>query len=142
MWLFNDKEFTQEMIPENAIGFIYQMSIPDQDGTETLLYIGKKNFFSDVKTKLNKKELPTDKRLKTYKRVRKFNYQNYFSSNEIIKQHKKNGGEVKREILTFAYSKQELTYLECKYQFLFGVLESDKYLNSNILGKFYKFKNS
>ena len=36
-----------------------------------------------------------------------------------------------------AYNKKELTYLECKYQFIFEVLEDKKYINDNILGKFY-----
>jgi len=31
-----------------------------------------------------------------------------------------------------------LTYFECKYQFMYDVLENENYLNSNILGKFYK----
>ena len=68
MWVFEGKEFTEEMIPEGAVGFVYEM-ISIVDG-KSVRYIGKKNFFADVKTKLGKKELPTDKRLKTYKRVK------------------------------------------------------------------------
>ena len=45
--------------------------------------------------------------------------------------------DLKREILEIAYHKKELTYLECKYQFTLGVLESRSYLNDNILGKFF-----
>ena len=45
--------------------------------------------------------------------------------------------DLKREILEIAYHKKELTYLECKYQFVLGVLESKSYLNDNILGKFF-----
>ena len=41
------------------------------------------------------------------------------------------------EILEIDYHKKELTYLECKYQFTLGVLESRSYLNDNILGKFF-----
>lgn len=135
MWLYNGYEFTQEMIPETAVGFIYRMTI-SIDG-KFFLYIGKKNFFADVKTKLGKKEISSDKRLKKYKRVRKFTYQNYFSSNEIIKEHVKNGGSVERTIVQICYSQKELTYMECKYQFSSGVLESEQYLNGNILGRFY-----
>ena len=135
MWIYKDKEFKQSDIPEGAVGFIYEMAIyKDQ---ERLLYIGKKNFYSDVKTKLGKKEMPTDKRLKEYKRVRKYNYQNYFSSNDVIKEFKKRGGQVDRVIIEICFSKTELTYKECKYQFALGVLEKRSYLNSNILGKFY-----
>ena len=42
-----------------------------------------------------------------------------------------------REIIHIAYHRKELTYLECKYQFSLGVLEDKKYLNDNILGKFF-----
>jgi hypothetical protein len=138
MWVLEGKEFTEEMIPEGAVGFVYEMmSIIDG---KPVRYIGKKNFYADVKTKLGKKEMPTDKRLKTYKRVRKTTYQNYFSSNEVLKQAYKEGITIRREILHICFGKQELSYYECKYQFSLGVLESDEFLNGNILGKFYKLK--
>jgi hypothetical protein len=138
MWILEGKEFTEEMIPEGAVGFVYEMmSIIDG---KPVRYIGKKNFHADVKTKLGKKEMPTDKRLKTYKRVRKTTYQNYFSSNEVLKQAYKDGITIRREILHICFGKQELSYYECKYQFSLGVLESDEFLNGNILGKFYKLK--
>jgi len=129
-------EFTEEMIPEKAVGFVYRMTAVI-DG-KFVMYIGKKNFYSDVKTKLGKKEMPTDKRLKQYKRVRKFTYKNYYSSNEVLKEHYKNGGEIHRTILEICYSKISLTYCECKHLFINEVLEEESYLNNNILGKFYK----
>ena len=79
-WIYQHKEFTEDMIPDGAVGFVYQMDVI-LDG-ERKSYIGKKNFFADVKTKLSKKAMPTDKRLKNYKRVKKIVYQNYYSSNE------------------------------------------------------------
>ena len=138
MWIYEGKEFTDEIIPEGAVGFIYEM-VSIING-KPVRYIGKKNFFADVKTKLGKKEMPTDKRLKTYKRVRKSTYQNYFSSNEVLKQAHKDGITIRREILHICFGKQELSYYECKYQFALGVLESEEFLNGNILGKFYKLK--
>ena len=129
-------EFTEEMIPEKAVGFVYLMTAV-VDG-EFVKYIGKKNFYADVKTKLGKKEIPTDKRLKQYKRVRKFTYKNYYSSNEVLKAYKQSGGEIHRTILEICYSKIELTYKEVKHQFINEVLEEESYLNNNILGKFYK----
>lgn len=138
MWIQDGKEFTEEMIPEGAVGFIYEM-MAIIDG-KSVRYIGKKNFYADVKTKLGKKELPTDKRLKTYKRVRKTTYKNYFSSNDVLKQAYKDGVTIRREILQICFAKQELSYYECKFQFALGVLESDEFLNGNILGKFYKLK--
>jgi len=138
MWVFEGKEFTEDMIPEGAVGFVYEM-VAIIDG-KPVRYIGKKNFYADVKTKLAKKDLPTDKRLKSYKRVRKVTYQNYYSSNEVLKQAKKNGILIRREILEICFSKLHLSYAECKYQFTLGVLEKEEFLNGNILGKFYKQK--
>ena len=137
-WIFNGKVFCQEGIPHGAIGFVYQMSAII-DG-KVVSYIGKKNFYASVKTKLSKKAMPTDKRLKTYKRVTKTSYQNYYSSNDVLKKAHKDGVVIKRDILKICYSKNELTYQEVKHQFLLGVLESDLYLNGNILGRFYKNK--
>jgi hypothetical protein len=136
MWIFKGKEFKQEDIPEGAIGFVYEMNAVI-DG-KMVLYIGKKNFYCDRKTKLAKKDLSSDKRKKTYKRVRKFNYQEYYSSNEVLKEARKNGINIDRKILDICYSKLELSYLEVKLQFNHNVLEDDNYLNGNILGKFYK----
>ena len=140
MWVFEGKEFTPEMVPEEAVGFIYEM-VSIIDG-KPVRYIGKKNFYADVKTKLAKKDLPTDKRLKSYKRVRKMTYQNYYSSNEVLKKARKENITIKREILHICYSKRDLSYYECKYQFTLGVLENDEFLNGNILGKFYKTKQN
>ena len=137
-WIYKGKVFTEDMIPENAVGFIYEMTAII-DG-KSVSYIGKKNFYADVKTKLGKKDMPTDKRLKTYKRVRKTIYQRYYSSNEALKKAHKDGVLIKRDILRICHSKIELSYQETKHQFILGVLESDKYLNGNILGRFYKFK--
>ena len=138
MWVYQGKEFTDEMIPEGAVGFVYEMMSIVYN--KSVRYIGKKNFFADVKTKLSKKEMPTDKRLKTYKRVRKSTYKNYYSSNEVLKKAHAEGSTIRREILCICYSKLELSYYECKYQFVLEVLESDEFLNGNILGKFYKLK--
>jgi hypothetical protein len=137
-WSYQFKEFTEDMIPDGAVGFVYQMDVII-DG-ERKSYIGKKNFFADVKTKLSKKAMPTDKRKKTYKRVRKTVYQNYYSSNEVLKKAHKDGLAIRRTILKICYSKTELSYQEVKYQFMCEVLEKDFWLNANILGRFYKQK--
>ena len=137
-WIYQHKEFTEDMIPDGAVGFVYQMDVI-LDGRR-MSYIGKKNFFADVKTKLSKKATPTDKRLKNYKRVKKIVYQNYYSSNEKLKAAHKAGVQIRRTILKICYSKIELSYQEVKYQFMCEVLEKDFWLNANILGRFYKQK--
>ena len=126
------------MIPENAIGFIYEMTVIING--VLYKYIGKKNFYSDIKTKLKKNEVSLDKRIKKYKRVRKFTYENYYSSNSELKEAHKKKINIKREILLICFSASELTYQEVKHQFKYEVLEKKEFLNGNILGRFYKIK--
>jgi len=137
-WIYKGVVFTPEMIPEGAVGFIYEMTAII-DG-KSVAYIGKKNFALVTKKKLAKKNAPVDKRKKNYVKTSKLNYENYFSSNVTLKQAHKDKVPIKRNILHICYSKTELTYMETKYQFVKGVLESDYYLNGNILGRFYKQK--
>ena len=137
-WIYKGKVFTDEMIPDDAIGFIYRMDTTYEG--KSVSYIGRKNFFTDAKAKILKKNLPKDKRKKTYTRVRKMTYQTYYSSNLVLKNLHKEGCPIKREILRICYTKTELSYYETKYQFVNEVLESDEWLNGNILGRFYKQK--
>lgn len=139
-WIYNGVEFKESMIPEGAVGFIYEMSAII-DG-KPVRYLGKKNFFANVKRPLGKKALAmsTDKRLKKYVRELKVAYKDYYSSNKILKDAHKKGVLIKREILRICYSTTELTYQETKYQFIHEVLEREEYLNANILGRFYKTK--
>ena len=140
MWIFKGKEFTEDDIPENAVGFIYEMSAII-DG-KPVRYIGKKNFFSNTKKKLGKRALAqvTDKRLKKYVREIKPDFMKYYSSNKILKDAHKSGIVIKREMLLICFSAMDLTYQETKHQFLYEVLEKEEYLNGNILGRFYKTK--
>lgn len=139
-WYYNNKDFTDDMIPEGAYGFIYAIQVR-VDG-ELKFYIGKKNFYSERKVALGKKELAalTDKRASKKKLVRKLNYQNYYSSQAFLKECKKNGLEIKRKILKICYCKMELTYEETKALFKFEVLEKENFINDNIQGKFYRSK--
>ena len=139
-WIYNGTEFTQTNIPEKAVGFIYHMSVILNGNTYA--YIGKKNFFANIKKPMGKKALAmsTDKRLKKYTRELKPNFENYYSSNQQLKEAHKAGCVIKREILMICYSAMELTYQEVKHQFKYEVLEKEEYLNANILGRFYKTK--
>ncbi len=139
-WIHKGKVFGELDIPEGAIGFIYHMTAII-DG-KSVAYIGKKNFFANIKRPLGKKALAvtTDKRLKKYTRVIKPDFLNYYSSNAILKKAHKEGVHIKREILMICYSGMELTYYECKYLFCNDCILNDNYLNSNILGRFYRGK--
>ena len=135
-WLYKNKEINEiSDLPNNAFGFVYQTThLPTNKK-----YIGKKSLMYNLKKKLGKKEKALWEgkgRPPMYKRVLKeSDWKNYYGSHSFIKE--ANEEDLKREILEVAYHKKELTYLECKYQFTLGVLESRSYLNDNILGKFF-----
>lgn len=139
-WTYKGVEFTEINIPENAIGFVYHMSVILNG--HTYAYIGKKNFFANIKKPMGKKALAmsTDKRLKKYTRELKPNFMNYYSSNQQMKEAHKAGCVIKREILVICYSAMELTYQEVKHQFKYEVLEKEGFLNGNILGRFFRSK--
>lgn len=139
-WTFQGKEFDEFCIPDGGVGFIYMMTAII-DG-RSVAYIGKKNFFANIKRKMGKKALAmsTDKRLKKYTRELKPDFMRYYSSNKILKDAHKAEVQIKREILRICYSATELTYQEVKHQFQYEVLEKEEFLNGNILGRFYKTK--
>jgi hypothetical protein len=141
MWLYNNEVVeTIEDIPANTFGFIYITThIPSG-----ISYIGKKSLYHNVKRKLTKKELAEQTgrgRKSTTETIQKeSDWKTYYGSEDFIKQRikEKKQDEFKREIIHFVENKKMLTYFECKYQFMYGVIENENYLNSNILGKFYK----
>ena len=139
-WSYQGADFESSMIPEGAEGFVYEMQAVI-DG-KLVRYIGKKNFYSVTKRRFGKKALSSmqDKRAKKYTIQRKLTYLDYYSSNAVLKDAHKAGIEIRRYILKICFSKMELTYYETKFQFVRGVLETDEFLNGNILGRFYKFK--
>jgi len=139
-WIYKGKEFNDMCIPQDHVGFIYIMTAII-DG-KSVTYIGKKNFFANIKKPMGKKALAmsTDKRLKKYIRELKPAFMNYYSSNAVLKQAHKDGVLIKREILHICKTQTELTYQEVKHQFKYEVLEKEEFLNGNILGRFYKTK--
>ena len=139
-WLYQGQEFESSMIPEGAEGFVYEMQAIING--KLVRYIGKKNFYSTTKKRMGKRAVAQlqDKRTKKYTIQKKLSYIDYYSSNAELKAAHKAGIEIRRYIIKICFSKTELTYYETKYQFVRGVLESDEFLNGNILGRFYKFK--
>ena len=139
-WIYKGKEFDEGCIPVHGLGFVYFMTAII-DG-KSVAYIGKKNFFANIKKPLGKKvlALTTDKRLKKYSRVIKPDFMNYYSSNKTLKDAHKAGIVIKREILMICFTGMELTYQEVKHQFLYEVLEKKEFLNGNILGRFFRSK--
>jgi len=129
MWHYKGKVIKDRTdLPLKAIGFVYKIRNLKTDK----LYIGKKIL-------LNKRTKPP---LKGYKRKRiqyvESNWLKYTGSNI----HTKIWGveDCYREIMYICYNRTMMTYYETMLQFKENVLESDKFLNDNILGKFYKTK--
>jgi len=126
----------------NYEGYIYMTSFLDTDRR----YIGKKNFFHNNNVKLGKKELTnlpiTRGKKPTKKKVTKeSDWKTYYGSAQEVKDLLKvtPKDRIVRSILHICKTKKELTYYECKYLFQYGVLEqNDRYINDNILGKFYR----
>jgi len=142
MWLYKNKEvLSLEDLPQNTYGFIY-ISIHQPTGKS---YIGKKSLFHNVKKKLTKKQLVEQTgrgRKPTTEIVQKeSDWKTYYGSAKPILDLLKEGKqeEFTREILQLVTNKKLLTYYECKYLFMLGVIEQpDGYFNDNILGKFFR----
>ena len=134
-------------MPEGTYGFIYQVTHLSTNKK----YIGKKVLYFERNVKLGKKELETLKeerkakgiggRAPSKKKViKESDWRTYYGSQTEIRELVKNGKEsdFRREILKFVDNKKHLTYYECKYLFIYEVLENnEEYINDNILAKFY-----
>jgi hypothetical protein len=131
--LINDPNFNIN----EYVGYIYVTShMPT--GRQ---YIGKKIFFHTTNKKLGKKELleipitrgkrPTKKQV-----VKESDWKTYYGSSTEIKSLPKE--EMLRHVLKLCKTSKQLTYWETKYLFQYNVLEDDRYINDNILGKFYR----
>ena len=146
-WLQNNNEVIEDLIPEEAVGFIYMIThIPTGK-----YYIGKKSLESVRNVKIGVRELKKLKeerkaagiggRPPIKKKVRKSSdWEKYYSSNEWINEQVKEGkeSEFKREIIQFCNSKKSLSYYEVYWMFKYDVLSDDNCLNGNISGKFYR----
>lgn len=146
-WLYNNKEISEDLIPDDAVGFVYKIT-----HTPTgKYYIGKKALSSVRTVKIGKRELekikedrkankmpgPAPKK----KKVRKdSDWETYYSSNEWIQSEVKEGkiSEFDREIIQFCFSKKALSYYEIYWMFKYDVLSDEKSLNGNILGSFFR----
>ena len=142
MWLYQNKEvLSLEDLPQNTYGFIY-ISIHHPTGKS---YIGKKSLFHNVRKKLTKKQLveQTGRGRKPITEIvqKESDWKTYYGSAKPILDLLKEGKqeEFTREILQLVPNKKLLTYYECKYLFMLGVIEKqDGYFNDNILGKFFR----
>ena len=141
MWLYKEKVINSlEDMPQDTFGFIYMVTHKPSGKS----YIGKKSLFHNIKKKLTKKELAEQtgpgRKSTTKVVVKESDWKTYYGSAKPIMELIKGGKqeEFTREILQLVPNKKLLTYYECKYLFINGVLEhSEGYFNDNILGKFF-----
>jgi len=127
-WIYRGRKVTSvEDVPPTAVGFIYVMTVPATGHK----YVGKKFLYG-----YQNKTLPG--KVRKLKVVKDSNWLKYYSSNEQLVDLHRMGEPIDREIIEYAYTKAELTYLECRYMFMWDVIRDPLYLNSNILGKFYR----
>jgi len=149
MWFYKNNEIKSvEDMPENTYGFIYLVThIPTGQK-----YIGKKVLYFERNVKIGKREYEVLKQERKEqgiggrpsgkkKVIKESDWKTYYGSQKEIVNLVKEGKELdfKREILKFVTNKKLLTYFECKYLFIYEVLEEENnYINDNILGKFYR----
>ncbi|MDB4452930.1 hypothetical protein N9145_01985 [bacterium] len=132
MWLYKNKEINSiEDMPADTFGFVYLVT-HTPSGKK---YLGKKQLISN-------RTLPPLKGSKRKRKIQKeSDWKTYYGSQTEVKQlvkESKDKLEFVREIIIFTSTKKQLTYFETKLQFVNEVLENDEYLNSNILGKFFR----
>lgn len=146
-WYLGDKKVTEDLIPEEAVGFVYKIT----HSPSGKYYIGKKSLESVRTVKIGVRELKKLKeerkaagisgRAPLKKKVRKSSdWETYYSSNDWIKEQIKEGKETefKKEIIQFCNSKKSLSYYEVYWMFKYDVLSDENALNGNISGKWYR----
>ena len=118
-------------MPADTFGFVYLVT-HTPSGKK---YLGKKQLIAN-------RTLPPLKGQKKKRKIQKeSDWKTYYGSQTEVKQLVKESQdmlEFVREIIIFTSTKKQLTYFETKLQFVNEVLENDEYLNSNILGKFFR----
>jgi hypothetical protein len=123
-WEFNGKPFTTDDIGK-FVGFVYLI----ESLIDGKLYIGRKYFYSIRKVKG-----------KTRRQRKESDWKTYYSSSDVLKEMiKQNGKEnFKRTILSLHTTQGDCNYEEVRQQFVYNVLEDDRFLNENISGKYHR----
>lgn len=120
---------------EELVGFVYMIT----NLKTGKFYIGKKQVYSNRKTRISKKEKTAAGTRKIFKVVTKeSNWLSYYgSSKELTEDIKKLGTKnFSREIIELCYTKKYLSYAEFEWQVKLNVLKVDSY-NGNILGRWF-----
>ena len=156
-WIYEGKAISKiSDLPkdkQNSFGFIYCIVL--NHGGQSYEYYGRKNFFS-VRTKRASKKQVEERGKSAFRRkkqkkgkgagewyyyeeVRKeMNWNDYNSSSKEVLKMIKNGAHFTKYIVQLVEKESMMNYYECKHQFCSGVLEEERFLNGNILGRFHK----
>lgn len=156
-WVYEGNEITAIVdLPkkhQEAFGFIYCIVLNFEG--KSYEYYGRKNFFSVQTKRASNKRLKEEgksafrrKKQKKgknagewyyYELVRKeMDWQNYNSSSKEVLKMIKDGAQFTKYIVQIVQEESMMNYFECKHQFCSGVLEDERFLNGNILGRFHK----
>jgi len=131
-WFHNGKKVESiEDMPKGVFGFVYLIT----HVVSGKMYIGKKQLMT------NRTLPPLKGERKKRKVIKEGNWISYYGSQAEMKQLVKESEsleEFDRRILRYCFTKKELTYRELEEQVLHKVLEDDRYLNSNIQGRFFR----
>ena len=127
-WLDDILITDHSQLPDETVGFIY--SIEFEEG----LYIGKKLIKSVRKLNATKAWKAANPRKRVRRELVSHPFAGYCGSLDGVE----GLTVVRKEIICLCSSKKALTYAELRLMLLSGVLESDLYLNDNILGKFFR----
>ena len=121
-WIYQSK--TIESLPEDCVGFVYQIT----NTTNGRMYIGKKL------AKFSKSRKPLKGRVNKRRYKIESDWKDYYGSNDALHEdiNKLGKDKFKREILYYCKSKAELSYVEAREQFARKVLESEDYYNGHI----------
>jgi len=126
VWLYNNNEFTEEMIGDN-FGFIYEIT----NLLNGRKYVGKKFF-----TRAGTKQIKGKK-----KKVRlSSGWENYWSSSKELQEDVKTLGEDNfvRRIIHLCKTRSECSYRETKEIFIRDALLTTEYYNSWVSCKIHK----
>jgi hypothetical protein len=120
-----------EDFQKNIFGFIYEITY--SNGKK---YLGSKYLFH------NKTRPPLKGKKRKRKTVVESDWKTYIGSikSDFAKKEIKEGEVevVNRAILLMCENKKQISYYESKYLFVRSCIETDRYYNSNILGRYYK----
>ena len=115
MWIYDGKEFTEDMIGDN-VGFVYVIL----NMTNSKRYVGKKNFTKSKTYQKNKKKKKT--------RVSS-DWISYTGSNEQLNEDISKGDVIKKEILYLCKSKGEMSVIETYEIIIRNALVLESYYN-------------